>query len=127
MSPDGGALSGGGEAKWPCAYEAVRNFRIENDTINAMISEVDLEGKSVLDVVEAWITGNESTWRQWAACAQPRAQLTASAPPGTWATCTSTRPPPPLQHVADKPPGSRALIQGQKSSSCSRSSSPGPS
>ena len=38
-------------------------------TIGAMIGEVDLDGKSVDDVVEAWIKANESTWKKWGACA----------------------------------------------------------
>mgnify|MGYP002526197408 CR=1 FL=1 len=58
-----------GEDKWPCAYATVRNFRINNDSIGAMIGEVDLDGKSVDDVVEAWITANKSTWQKWGACA----------------------------------------------------------
>ena len=29
-----------GEAKWPCAYEAVRNFRIDNQSMGEMIGEV---------------------------------------------------------------------------------------
>ena len=58
-----------GEQKWSCAYETVRNFRIENDSIGAMIVEVDLDGKSVDEVVEAWIQGNQSTWQKWGACA----------------------------------------------------------
>ena len=58
-----------GEAKWPCAYEAVRNFYINNDTMGALIVEVDLDGKSVDEVVEAWIQGNKSTWKKWGACA----------------------------------------------------------
>ncbi len=58
-----------GEAKWPCAYETVRNFHVENELIGAMIIEVDLDGKSVDDVVEAWIVANKSTWRKWGACA----------------------------------------------------------
>ena len=37
--------------KWPCAYEAVRNFRIDNQAMGALIIEVDLEGKPVDDVV----------------------------------------------------------------------------
>ncbi len=57
-----------GEAKWPCAYEAVRNFFINNDTMGALIVEVDLDGKSVDEVVEAWIQGNQSTWKKWGAC-----------------------------------------------------------
>jgi glycine betaine/proline transport system substrate-binding protein len=58
-----------GESKWPCAYEAVRNFRIENEEMGALIIAVDLEGNSVDDVVENWIKTNESTWRGWGACA----------------------------------------------------------
>ena len=58
-----------GEAKWPCAYQAVRNFRIDNDTMGALIVEVDLDGKSVDDAVEGWIKAHESTWRKWGACA----------------------------------------------------------
>ena len=59
----------GGEAKWPCAYEAIRNFHIENDSIGAMIGQVDLDGKSVDDTVEAWINANQGTWKKWGACA----------------------------------------------------------
>jgi glycine betaine/proline transport system substrate-binding protein len=59
----------GGEAKWPCAYEAVRNFQIDNQMMGALIIEVDLEGKALEDVVENWMTTNEATWRQWGACA----------------------------------------------------------
>ncbi len=58
-----------GEAKWPCAYEAVRNFRIENDEMGALIIAVDLEGGSVDDIVANWIETKESTWQQWGACA----------------------------------------------------------
>jgi len=59
-----------GEAKWPCAYEAVRNFHIENEEMGALIVAVDLEDNAVDDVVENWIKSNESKWRQWGACAQ---------------------------------------------------------
>ena len=58
-----------GEAKWACAYQAVRNFHIDNDTMGALIVEVDLDGKSVDDAVEGWIKSNEGTWRKWGACA----------------------------------------------------------
>ncbi len=58
-----------GEQKWACAYQAVRNFHIDNDTMGALIVEVDLDGKSVDDAVEGWIKSNEGTWRKWGACA----------------------------------------------------------
>ncbi len=57
-----------GEAKWPCAYRAVRNFMLDNQSMGEMIGEVDLEGKKVDDVVDAWISNNESTWRKWTEC-----------------------------------------------------------
>ncbi len=55
----------GGEEKWPDAYKAVRNFHIENDAMSQMIVEVDLEGKSVDDVVANWIASNEAVWKNW--------------------------------------------------------------
>jgi glycine betaine/proline transport system substrate-binding protein len=33
-----------GGNKWPCAYHAVRNFKVSNQEIGEMIGEVDLEG-----------------------------------------------------------------------------------
>ena len=60
----------GGEEIWPCAYEAIRNMRIDNDAMGQLIIEIDLEGKSVEDAVEGWIQANEATWREWGACAQ---------------------------------------------------------
>jgi len=58
-----------GEQKWPCAYKAVRAVHIENPEMGAMIVKVDLDGKSVDDVVSAWFKNNEATWKKWGACA----------------------------------------------------------
>ena len=58
----------GGEAKWPCAYQAVRNFKITNQDMGTMVGEVDLDGKKVDDVVEAWLTDNKDTWQAWTQC-----------------------------------------------------------
>ena len=57
-----------GEAKWPCAYKAVRAFTIDNDTMGALITEVDLDGKKVSDVVDAWLAANEAKWKPWTSC-----------------------------------------------------------
>lgn len=54
-----------GEEKWPGAYKAVRNFRIENDEMSQLIVEVDLEGKKLEDVVANWVATNESRWKAW--------------------------------------------------------------
>ena len=54
-----------GEKKWPGAYQAVRNFQIDNDTMGDLISKVDLDGKKVDDVVAQWMKDNEATWKGW--------------------------------------------------------------
>ncbi len=58
----------GGEEKWPCAYQAIRNFKTDNQTIGTMVGEVDLDGKKMEDVVETWLKANESTWKTWTQC-----------------------------------------------------------
>ena len=58
-----------GEDKWPCAYEAIRAFRIDNDTMGNLIAEVDLEGREVAEVVQEWLDANQDTWQPWTACA----------------------------------------------------------
>jgi glycine betaine/proline transport system substrate-binding protein len=51
--------------KWPGAYNAVKAFTIDNDTMGALITEVDLNGKTVDDVVATWIADNEAVWKPW--------------------------------------------------------------
>ena len=55
----------GGEAKWPAAYAAIRNFKIDNKTMGELIAKVDLEGQKVEDVVAGWMKDNEATWKAW--------------------------------------------------------------
>ena len=58
-----------GESIWPCAYEIVRNFEMDNATLGSLVHEIDVEGSSVEDVAMAWATENEAVWREWASCA----------------------------------------------------------
>ncbi len=53
--------------KWPDAYRAVKAFTIDNAEMGAMITEVDLNGKSVDEVVAAWLDANQSRWEAWIA------------------------------------------------------------
>ncbi len=55
----------GGEAKWPGAYKAVRNFHIDNATMGALIVKIDLDGGKLEDVVAQWLKDNEATWKKW--------------------------------------------------------------
>ncbi|MCA0432421.1 MAG: ABC transporter substrate-binding protein [Proteobacteria bacterium] len=51
--------------KWPGAYKAIKAFSINNDEMGAMITKVDLDGKSVNDVVAEWMAANEPRWSEW--------------------------------------------------------------
>jgi glycine betaine/proline transport system substrate-binding protein len=59
----------GGEAKWPCAYEAIRKFRIDNETMGLMVGEVDLDGRPVDRVVEDWLW-KKGKWQPWTECSK---------------------------------------------------------
>lgn len=53
--------------KWPGAHKAIAAFSIDNAEMGAMITEVDLNGKSVDAVVAGWIAANEARWMPWVA------------------------------------------------------------
>lgn len=59
----------GGEKVWPCAYDVVRNYKMDNKTINNLIVEVDVNKRSIEEVATEWVKNNEATWRPWTACA----------------------------------------------------------
>jgi len=51
--------------KWPGAYEAIKAFTIDNTEMGAMITAVDLDGKTVEAVTDEWLAGNEARWKKW--------------------------------------------------------------
>jgi glycine betaine/proline transport system substrate-binding protein len=51
--------------KWPGAYNAVKAFTLDNATMGALVTEVDLNGKSIDTVVADWMAANEATWKGW--------------------------------------------------------------
>ncbi|MBX3530787.1 MAG: ABC transporter substrate-binding protein [Rhizobiaceae bacterium] len=51
--------------KWPGAHKAIVAFTIDNDEMGKMITEVDLNGKQIADVVAAWMDANEARWSEW--------------------------------------------------------------
>ena len=51
--------------KWPGAAKAIENFKLSNADMGAMVADVDLNGKSVEDVVAAWMDANKDTWMGW--------------------------------------------------------------
>jgi glycine betaine/proline transport system substrate-binding protein len=55
----------GMEGKWPGAYKAVQAYTLNNEEMSAMVGAVDLDGKSVDDVVDAWMDANEDRWKVW--------------------------------------------------------------
>lgn len=59
----------GGEKKWPCAYDMIRKYHMDNDTLNKLLVEIDVKGRDVTEVATEWLKANEATWKPWAACA----------------------------------------------------------
>jgi glycine betaine/proline transport system substrate-binding protein len=53
--------------KWPGAYKAIQAFKLDNDEMGAMITEVDIDGKTVEDVVAEWMDKNKDRWNGWVA------------------------------------------------------------
>lgn len=53
------------EGKWPGAAKAIKAFTIDNDTMGAMITKVDLDGQSIDAVVDEWMDANEAVWSAW--------------------------------------------------------------
>ncbi|MEM1429693.1 MAG: ABC transporter substrate-binding protein [Pseudomonadota bacterium] len=58
----------GGEEVWPCAYDIVRNYEMTNETISALLVEIDLNGRSTTEVATEWLQNNRDTWEPWASC-----------------------------------------------------------
>jgi glycine betaine/proline transport system substrate-binding protein len=52
--------------KWPVAYKITKAFQFGDDEMNALISQVDLDGKSIDDVADAWIAANKDKIKGWA-------------------------------------------------------------
>ncbi|MCP4383236.1 MAG: ABC transporter substrate-binding protein [Hyphomicrobiales bacterium] len=53
------------KTKWPGAYKAIQAYTMSNEAMEAMLVEVQRDGKSVEDIVADWLADNENTWRKW--------------------------------------------------------------
>ena len=51
--------------KWPAAYKLVEAIKIDNETQNKMMLEIDNKGGKLEDVVAQWLKDNEATWKPW--------------------------------------------------------------
>ncbi len=56
---------GGMKAKWPVAYSVAKNMTLDAKELGLLAGQVDLDGKTIEDVAEAWVNANESKWRGW--------------------------------------------------------------
>jgi glycine betaine/proline transport system substrate-binding protein len=52
--------------KWPVAYKITKAFQFDGDEMNALIAQVDLDGKSVDEVADSWIAANQDKIKGWA-------------------------------------------------------------
>jgi glycine betaine/proline transport system substrate-binding protein len=55
----------GGDEKWPKAFQIARKIQMTDDEMNGMVAAVDLDGKSVDEVVAAWMETNKDRWSAW--------------------------------------------------------------
>ena len=55
----------GVRTKWPAAHRLMRDVRLPNDEQNAMVLQIDVDGKKIEDVVTAWVDQNEAVWQWW--------------------------------------------------------------
>lgn len=53
------------EAKWPGAARAIGRFRVDNAEMARLIGRVELGGRPIEEVVDAWMATNETRWREW--------------------------------------------------------------
>ncbi|HJO47106.1 MAG TPA: glycine betaine ABC transporter substrate-binding protein, partial [SAR324 cluster bacterium] len=51
--------------KWPGAYKAIRNFKVDNAEMGDMIGRIDLDGSKLEKVVAGWMKSNQSRWKAW--------------------------------------------------------------
>lgn len=53
--------------KWPGAAKVIEAFTINNADMGDMVGQVDLEGKKVDAVAQAWVDAHKDTWSSWIA------------------------------------------------------------
>lgn len=52
--------------KWPTAYRIAKNYSFDAAEMNALIGQVDLDGKSLDEVATAWVAANQDKIKGWA-------------------------------------------------------------
>jgi len=53
----------GMQDKWPAAYEILTNYELSVADQQPMMGAIDVDGGSVEEVVAAWMSANEATWK----------------------------------------------------------------
>jgi glycine betaine/proline transport system substrate-binding protein len=53
------------KTKWPVAYRVAKNYTIDAKELGLLGAQVDLEGKTIEEVADAWIKANEAKWKAW--------------------------------------------------------------
>lgn len=59
------AVWAGMQKKWPGAYEIIKNYQFNNQTMGELAARVDIDGQKVEDVAADWVNKNEPTWKAW--------------------------------------------------------------
>lgn len=53
------------EQRWPTAAQAISAFRISNDDMGALMARVDVDGLSIEEAIDEWLSRNETVWKGW--------------------------------------------------------------
>jgi glycine betaine/proline transport system substrate-binding protein len=63
-------VSGDFAETWPDAYQMLQMMSLDNATQNALIREIDQNGRPVEEVVDEWLSANEGLWKPWIEAAE---------------------------------------------------------
>lgn len=55
----------GAKDKWPHAYKIIESIKLDNKEYGEALIEIALNGKSVPEVVDAWMEKNKDRWTAW--------------------------------------------------------------
>ncbi len=53
--------------RWPAAYRLLEAFRLDNAEQNAMMLEIDVQGREIEAVALRWLAANSERWQVWVA------------------------------------------------------------
>ncbi|WP_297538834.1 ABC transporter substrate-binding protein [Roseovarius sp.] len=57
------AIVKGFKSRWPAAYILIKDFQMDNDTLAALLTAVERDGRPIAEAAAEWAAANEESWR----------------------------------------------------------------